>query len=336
MPSFTRILIQGQNGEALGSFTYGQAAKLYKINKGWNRRSDRARLGFQVNPLTGAWVSGENDEEPRNNAPQRQEHGPVQTIVPYVQDTRNILIFQPATLAVDNVTFMATIQAALKVGITRAFQVEDSEIAVEPLPDMEDRRCLLIYEASEGGAGVLHSLVENPKRLAQVAEEALIAMHYAVQAGELTDTEEDKELSKRCNKGCYRCLLSYTNQMDHGHIDRHNEAARTLLLELLNARYGPQEPTMPEQEDSSDNPDTPEKRWKRALDARELPEPEYHVETLGMHFFAYFKEYRIAIFLGNSPGNAGDLDALEVHHITFPHDETAWPSLFDELQNCIQ
>ncbi|MDX1520997.1 MAG: DUF1998 domain-containing protein [Anaerolineae bacterium] len=44
------------------------------------------------------------------------------------------------------------------------YQLEDSELAVEPLPSIHERRLILLYEASEGGAGVLRQLLEFAQR----------------------------------------------------------------------------------------------------------------------------------------------------------------------------
>ncbi len=49
---------------------------------------------------------------------------------------------------------------------------------IEPTPSREERRALLAYEASEGGAGVLGRLAAEPEMLAQVAVKALELMHY--------------------------------------------------------------------------------------------------------------------------------------------------------------
>jgi hypothetical protein len=73
----------------------------------------------------------------------------------------------------------ATLMAALKNGIQIAFQLEDGELAAEPLPTEDDRRTILLYEASEGGAGVLRRLVSEPRALAAAAEAALEICHFA-------------------------------------------------------------------------------------------------------------------------------------------------------------
>src|SRR5690606_20245064 len=106
---------------------------------------------------------------------------------------------------------------------------EEGEILAEPLPDAKERRGLLLYEATEGGAGVLTRLVHEPDALARVAVEALKIMHLDVPADPallpaaegLVDTD-----GTECVAGCYRCLLSYYNQTDHELIDRRDLAAR--------------------------------------------------------------------------------------------------------------
>lgn len=323
--------LKDADGNKLGTFTYGQAATLYKINKGWNRRTDKAKLGFFINPMTGQWLAGEDGNEANARIPNGVTPQP---IVPYVKDTRNILIFAPAGIPNGDEAFMPTLQAAIKVGITRAFQVEPSEIAVEPLPDAANRKCLLIYETSEGGAGVLHGLVESADRLKQVAEEALIAMHYraADLPQALVDEEADKEEAKQCNKACYRCLLSYSNQMEHKLINRKNTAVCGLLQQFFGAHLEPQERT---EITPTTLPTTPAERWQQELLARELPLPQFHVDKLGLHLFAWFKQHRLAIFMGETPAAAEDLDDMGVQHLTFATDESTWPTTFATLQQLI-
>lgn len=327
--SMKRTDVLDAHGKLLGTFTYGPAATLYKINKGWNRRVNKNSLGFHVNPLSGGWM-GEQAAPQENNAPAQ----PRQIIVPYVKDTRNILLFEPAELPSGADSYMPTLQAALHVGITRAFQVEASEIGIEPLPDRNERRSLLIYEASEGGSGVLHGLSENPQRLQQVAYEALCAMHYAPSAlpQALTDTEANKNEEQRCNKACYRCLLSYTNQPDHSNIDRHQQEVCALLQSFFSVTFRDQ--ALPPRR-SAEEESTPSARWKAELIARELPEPEYEVSKLGFTFFALFKRRRVAVFMGAEPPNAHELDDFGIAHLTFPADEGAWPPLFDELSTLL-
>jgi very-short-patch-repair endonuclease len=120
---------------------------------------------------------------------------------------------------------MATLQYALKRAIEATFDLEDSELASEPLPSNRDRTAILLYESAEGGAGVLRRLVGEPDQLAAVASRALELLHYDPETGE--DCGKADGAEERCERACYDCLLSYINQRDHRLLNRH------LVVELL-------------------------------------------------------------------------------------------------------
>ena len=65
----------------------------------------------------------------------------VARVVPYVEDRRNCLLFEPGE-QLDEAQ-MASLQAALKNAIQVRYQLEDNELAAEPLPDLDSRRQLL-------------------------------------------------------------------------------------------------------------------------------------------------------------------------------------------------
>ena len=88
--------------------------------------------------------------------------------MPYVEDHRNVLLVEPVRSL--PVAVMASLQPALKNAIQVLYQLEDSELAVEPMPKLDERRLLLYYESAEGGAGVLRQLLDNPDAIAEVAE----------------------------------------------------------------------------------------------------------------------------------------------------------------------
>ncbi len=238
--SFSERKINRKDSEdkSLGSFTYGPSATLWRVNKGWRRRADANTFGFNINPTTGQWSSDEetNPEFVDDDAKKKEKPHHVQRIVPYVEDCRNILIYQ-LPVALQHEEAAATLQSALAVGIVRTFQIESSEIIVEALPDRAHRQSLLLYEASEGGAGVLHQLVESHERLQQVAANALQAMHYEPRDGEWVDSHRGKSESERCVCACYHCLLSYRNQPDHEKINRANPEVLTLLKVLAKGDF---------------------------------------------------------------------------------------------------
>jgi len=155
-------------------------------------------------------------------------------IVPWVMDRKNALLLQLADEGAPEVT-VATLQYALKRGIESVYQLEESELLAEPLPDRKSRNGVLFYEATEGGAGVLTRLVHDEQALARVAYAALKMLHFDLPAvGEPLPALEDLHdvAGTQCVAGCYRCVLSYYNQPDHLVIDRRDRAARALLLRL--------------------------------------------------------------------------------------------------------
>ncbi len=233
-------LFEGE--EQVGTLDYGQNATIWIMNKGWRKRKNPAVLGFNINPLTGKWEKdpGEDDDDGKEEDSKRVQP---QRIVPFVEDTRNVLIYTPvATWGNEELdaNAMTTLESALQRAIEEEFQIEQSELSVIQLPNANDCTSLMFYEASEGGAGVLTRLVHDKDALARVAKAALKIMHYEWDENEpltlesLKDTEENKPSNIRCVAGCYRCLLSYYNQPLHEMIDRHNSLALKVLICLTN------------------------------------------------------------------------------------------------------
>src|SRR5262249_11083382 len=121
---------------------------------------------------------------------------------------------------------------ALKHAIQVRYQLEDNELAAEPLPDMTSRRQLLFYESAEGGAGVLRRLIDDPQALSEVAREALRLCHYDPQTG--NDLRRAPRARENCEAACYDCLLTYANQRDHQLLDR--RSIRDFLLCLAGSQ----------------------------------------------------------------------------------------------------
>lgn len=207
------------NGEAVAKLRYGHSATIWRINMGWRRRKPTDPPGFALDIERGYWAKRQDDTE--DEAEQDPMSARVKRVVPYVDDTRNALVLDPVGLPAgdhERQQVMASLQAALKTAIQVTFQLEDSELAVESLPSNKDRRVIMIYESSEGGAGVLRRLVEDPTALAQVARNALEIAHFDPATGE--DLRHAPGAREDCEAACYDCLLSYGNQPDHRLVDR--------------------------------------------------------------------------------------------------------------------
>lgn len=311
----------------LATLTYAPSARIWRINKGWSRRSDRNTLGFVINPSNGKWSKEETleaeaagSEESKNTA--KKEKIPTQRIVPYVRDIRNILIFTPPTDFPQEQ--MPTLQAAIQTGIVRAFQIESSEIIVEPLPNKDNRQHILIYEAAEGGAGILRHLAEHITFMQAVAAEALAAMHYELRDGILYDTEQDKPEDTRCGKGCYRCLLSYYNQMEHALIDRSADETCTLLQDMSNNQCRLE--TIASASSAANHP------WLKELERRGIPAPEEADKSVaGIKADFFYPDAYVAVFMSRpAPAVLDTLNDLGITSVHFPSASDA--EAFNKLQ----
>lgn len=211
-PDIRTALIHDEEGD-IGKLTYAQTATLWRINLGWARRKNKYQYGFVLDIERGYWGRNEQIEsDPEDPMSERTRR-----VIPYVEDSRNCLIFEPLiNLSLEE---MASLQAALKRAIEAVYQLEDNELAVEPLPDSDNRQLLLFYEAAEGGAGVLRRLIDDPSALAEVAREALRICHFDPDTGE--DQHHAPRVLEDCEAACYDCLLGYGNQREHRFLDRH-------------------------------------------------------------------------------------------------------------------
>lgn len=200
-------LVCDEAGNQLLRLVYGPSATLYRINHGWRNRpsSEHFIVDLDRGEFWGTLPEDEELEEWPGKAPARRE-----VVRLAVRDTTNLLLvylLEPTWQG--NEDFMATLQYALQRGIENVFQVEEAELVSERIGEREFR-AILYWEAAEGGVGVLKQLVQDPGALAAVARAALERCHFAEAREEET-----------CARACYRCLLSYTNQLDHQRLDRH-------------------------------------------------------------------------------------------------------------------
>ena len=220
---------------SFASMEFGATATVWRINIGLRNRKNQNETGFFIDVENGRWIrSTQQKEEEEPDRDDELTANRTQRVIPFVEDRRNCLLFKPS--AHMSAEAIASLQAALKMGIQAEFQLEDSELAAEPLPNANDRKILLFYEAAEGGAGILRQLVEEHGALSRVALKALDICHFT-ENGE--DMHHAPQAEETCLSACYDCLMSYTNQLDHKMLDRH--LIRDTLLNLAKAeiRFSP-------------------------------------------------------------------------------------------------
>ncbi len=334
----TRFEIEGQD---LLTVQYGPAATVWRLNLGWKRRKEKSIYGFNIDPTTGIWAK---DSQAPEDDDASETGASVQRIVPFVEDRRNVLVLHPGAQLEEEA--MVTLQYMIKRGIEAEFQLEEAELAAEPLPRREQRNTILLYESAEGGAGVLTRLANDPSALRRVAERALRVAHYAPKNGKWV-VDELEDTDKTCEAGCYRCLLSYGNQTDHRSIQRKNEVVLDLLCRLTQAeaQRGTAGRSSDEQYEELDrlSGSSLEKAWLatvrragyRLPDKAQFSMSDYMVRP----DFGYSGDSPALIFI-DGPHHESDyqmhLDeeknkqlrdaGFEV--IRFPKESSAWPELF--------
>ncbi|MEV4094781.1 protein kinase domain-containing protein [Streptosporangium saharense] len=230
-PGRRDALVSDADGK-LATLSYGDSATVRITNVGRVRAKPNEPDGFWLDPADGRWMnerdageaSGDSGEMPVVDADGNEKRRK-KRVIPYVEDRRNILVLkldQPL-----NEPVALSLMYALERGIEAAFELEDSELSSELLPpDDSPRDRMLFTEAAEGGAGVLRLMQSEPDALARAAAEALSICHFGTDGADLGGPHPDRP----CAQGCYECLLTYGNQLNHAFIDRHS--MRDLLLRI--------------------------------------------------------------------------------------------------------
>jgi len=204
-----------EGGQELGAMTYGDTALIRRMNVGLRRRKDKDVRGYVLDTVEGRWCKeADLAKNVHGEAPRYQR------VIPHVEDHRNALLLHlDPSIPTDQ--RMAALYA-LKRGIEAVYQLEGSELAVEALPSSTGDYAwsrLLFFEAAEGGAGVLRRLATEDGQLRHVARKALEILHFDPDIGK--DLHRAPHAVEDCAQACYDCLLSYSNQWDHQHLDRH-------------------------------------------------------------------------------------------------------------------
>ncbi|TVM03119.1 MAG: hypothetical protein CV087_06840 [Candidatus Brocadia sp. WS118] len=290
-----RIATIHYEGKAIGRLMYGDTATIWRINLGWRRRKEKNQFGFALDVERGFWernalLQKENEDEAFSNR--------VERVIPFVEDHRNCLVFEPMQELSQET--MASLQAALKIAIQVTFQLEDNELASEPLPDEDTRNSILFYESAEGGAGVLRRLVYVATAFPEVAREALDICHFDPSSGK--DLKRAPGDTEDCEAACYSCLMNYGNQRDHELLDR--QEIRNLLIHFSRSKVdvSPVEITREAhlkyllEQCASEL----EKEWLLLLEKHKCRLPsqaQYLIEACGTRPDFYYQDTKVAVYI---------------------------------------
>ncbi len=331
-----------EGGETLMELRYGPAATLWRINLGWRRRREKTVYGFSVDTNTGEW--SKDAQAPTDAEDDAVREGKtVERITPFVEDTRNVLVVRPTVNLSE--TAMVSLQYALKRGIEQEFQLEEAELAAEPLPDRDNRATVLLYEAAEGGAGVLTRLATDPEALARIARRVLEVCHYSSKSGEWSGADDLENLDTDCEAGCYRCLLSYYNQPEHPLIDRQDGEMLELLCRFTRSSRKSLEVAAGDSYDELMNISSSslEKAWLRFIKSNGYRLPDKAQPLLRIYAtrpdFAY-TDSQILVYVDgpqhqgavrDSADEAIDRRLVDAGYtvVRFPADRSSWPGIVD-------
>ena len=204
------------NNDSILQLVYAPAATLLMVNQGWRNASTP---GFLVNFDNGEILRAPPENNLHGQRPQRMERLQLS-----VQTTQNALLLRLLKQELRNSSIEATLQYALMRGMEQLFQLEEKELSAIRI-GQNDHRAILFYETGEGGVGVLRRLVEEADAMAKVASQALECCHF---------TPDGQDSKPSCLAACYECLMSFNNQIEALHLNRHN--IKQFLLELSNCR----------------------------------------------------------------------------------------------------
>lgn len=192
-------------------------------------------------------------------------------------------------------SFIVTLQYALERAIQARYKLENDELSSERIGKGNH---ILFWESAEGGAGVLSQILEDEASMQKIARQALDICHFV-------------EPKDSCAQACYQCLLSYTNQFDHPHLNRHlihdfliQLSTSAIDIELNRSSREAQYQQLWEQTDphSSFEREVLTEIYQRGIklpdSAQELiPEANCKPDFL-------YKKYRVAIFCDGSVHNS--------------------------------
>ena len=340
--SYRSASVQNSGG-TIAELTYGHAATLWRINLGERRRANPNQLGFLLDMERGVWekssVLDENTEDEGMSTN-------IERVIPFVEDRRNCLLFEPVQGLSEGA--MASLQAALKNAIQVRYDLEDNEIAAEPLPGPDKRKVILLYESSEGGAGVLRHLVDDREALSEISRTGLELCHFDPKTG--NDLRRPPGAVEDCEAACYDCLMSYSNQRDHRLLDR--QSIKEYLLELAKSQVmlspGPEKRAEHLTRLKRLCQSELEKKWLDHLESHQLRLPSHAqqlVEACSTRPDFYYQEHQTAIYVDGPPHDyperqerdAEQEDCMENHGYTvirFRYDESwdetieKYPSVF--------
>ena len=199
--------------------TYEPAANIVVVNSGLRDADDDELDGFALCVDCNRWLTSEQQIESHTdpddsscyaNASREDIRRDIVLLSEGNHDTVTLTTPLPAGVDTESAEeFYRTLKESIYQALLVAFDLDEEEINtfLKPAPSAQGQQAIVIYETTEGGAGILDSLLGTYK-FRKVIRDAQSVLHG------------DDPADEGCERACYECLLSFYNQLDHEYLDR--------------------------------------------------------------------------------------------------------------------
>jgi very-short-patch-repair endonuclease len=227
------------NDDTLMTLAYEHNGAILRVNTGTQKiEQDFQDAGFTLCTACNRWIFGDESVKKhldRNNKSYRcyrnaTEEDIIHGIVLYNQSMHDVVTIDcvpPAELPSERFeSFYWTLSQAVILGLQIYTNVDVDEVQtfLVPHPEAAGRYTIVLYEAAEGGAGILEAL-RHQDVLHGVAHTAREMLH------------EFDPVEEQCERACYECLCNFYNQSVHDVFDR--KLVLPLLAQLESALVRP-------------------------------------------------------------------------------------------------
>ncbi len=179
---------------------FGQHLRL--VNVGPADRVRRGDLGYPVCTVCGALRSPYASERELEHFVQihSERCGKTPEFIAITTDGHvDGILFQ----GLDNREAAVNLGEALRIGATRALEMESQDLQLLPLPQADGSYHLFLYDPMPGGSGLLQQLLEQWETILPAAVQSL------------------SSCEANCKRSCYNCMRTYRNSFYHDLLDRH-------------------------------------------------------------------------------------------------------------------
>jgi len=217
----------------IGNITYEHNGQIFMVNKGSHFKSKTGThtelKAFNFCSACGNWLTETDIEKHVEKCSKKgNQRNIIEDIWLYIIGNHDVITFTfPLIEEATQHEFYITLKEALVQSLLLTYNLEESELDcfLNPLPETSNMQ-IVIFETEEGGTGILKSLFDaQTDQFEKFLANLSLILH-------IDSIDPYKETKDACISGCYNCLLSFRNQVEHRFINR--QLLIPLLKELAN------------------------------------------------------------------------------------------------------